>query len=182
MTIYSLDILLSQFWTSLLFHVILTVVSWPVYRFLRRQVRWFSIPISLRIFQFVVIHTVKGLSNGQWNRSRYFSGILSLSLVFFFCMIQQMLRIWSLVPLPFLNPACTSGSSQFMFYWNLALRILSIILLVCEWAHLCSNLNILCHCLSLDWNENWPFPVLWPSLNFLILLAYWLQHYHGIIF
>ena len=38
---------------------ILTVASWPAYRFLRRQVRWSGIPISRRIFQFVVIHTVK---------------------------------------------------------------------------------------------------------------------------
>ena len=30
---------------------VLTVASWPAYRFLRRQVRWFGIPISLRIFQ-----------------------------------------------------------------------------------------------------------------------------------
>ena len=29
---------------------ILTVASWPVYRCLRRQVRWSDIPISLRIF------------------------------------------------------------------------------------------------------------------------------------
>ena len=29
---------------------VLTVASWPAYRFLRRQVRWSSIPISLRIF------------------------------------------------------------------------------------------------------------------------------------
>ena len=27
-----------------------TVASWPAYRFLRRQVRWFDIPISLRMF------------------------------------------------------------------------------------------------------------------------------------
>ena len=39
---------------------ILTVASWPAYRFLRRQVRWSGIPISFRIFQFVVIHTVEG--------------------------------------------------------------------------------------------------------------------------
>ena len=37
---------------------VLTVASWPAYNFLRRQVRWSGIPISLRIFQFVVIHTV----------------------------------------------------------------------------------------------------------------------------
>ena len=30
-----------------------------------------------------------------------------------FSMIQQMLTIWSLVPQPFLNPDCTSGSSWF---------------------------------------------------------------------
>ena len=40
--------------------LILTVASWPTYRFLRRQVRWSGIPTSSRIFQFVVIHTVKG--------------------------------------------------------------------------------------------------------------------------
>jgi len=39
---------------------ILTVASWLPYRFLRRQIRWTGIPISFRIFQFVVIHTVKG--------------------------------------------------------------------------------------------------------------------------
>ena len=29
---------------------VLTVASWPAYRFLKRQVRWSSIPISFRIF------------------------------------------------------------------------------------------------------------------------------------
>ena len=32
-----------------------------------------------------------------------------------------------------------------------------------------------------DWNENWPFPVLWPLLSFPNLLAYWVQHVHSII-
>ena len=49
-----------------------------------------------------------------------------------FSMIQQMLAIWSLVPLPFLKPAWTSGSSWFMYCWSLAWRILSITLLACE--------------------------------------------------
>ena len=38
------------------------VASQLTYRFLRRQVRWSGIPNSLRIFQFVVIHIVKGFS------------------------------------------------------------------------------------------------------------------------
>ena len=33
-----------------------------------------------------------------------------------------------------------------------------------------------------DWNENWPFPVLWPLLSFPNLLTYWVQHFHSIIF
>ena len=33
-----------------------------------------------------------------------------------------------------------------------------------------------------DWNENWPFPVLWPLLSFPNLLAYWVQHSQSIIF
>ena len=33
-----------------------------------------------------------------------------------------------------------------------------------------------------DWNENWPFPILWPLLTFPNLLAYWVQHFHSIIF
>ena len=33
-----------------------------------------------------------------------------------------------------------------------------------------------------DWNENWPFRVLWPRLSFPNLLTYWVQHFHSIIF
>ena len=33
-----------------------------------------------------------------------------------------------------------------------------------------------------DWNENWPFPVLWPLLSFPTLLTYWVQHFQSIIF
>ena len=48
-----------------------------------------------------------------------------------FLMIQQMLAIWFLVPLPFLNPAWTSGRSWFTCCWSLAWRILNITLLAC---------------------------------------------------
>ena len=33
-----------------------------------------------------------------------------------------------------------------------------------------------------DWNENWPFPVLWSLMSFPDLLAYWVQHFHSSIF
>ena len=50
----------------------------------------------------------------------------------FFLYGPRNVAVWSLLPLPFLNPGCTSGSSQFMCYWSLAWRILSITLLACE--------------------------------------------------
>ena len=47
-----------------------------------------------------------------------------------------MLAIWSLVPLPFLNPACTSGSSWFTYCWSLAIFLsqwkISWIQLICK--------------------------------------------------
>ena len=43
--------------------LVLTIASWSAYRFLRRQVRCSGIPISWRIFQFVVIYTVKGFGD-----------------------------------------------------------------------------------------------------------------------
>ena len=95
---------------------VLTVASWPAYRFLRRQVKWPGIPISWRIFHFAVIHTIKGF--GTVNKAEVDVFWNSLT----FSMIQWMLAIWSLVPLPFQNPAWTSGSSWFTYCWNLAWR------------------------------------------------------------
>ena len=47
-------------------------------------------------------------------------------------MIQWMLAVLPLVPLPSLKPAWTSGSSWFTYCWRLACRILSNTLLACE--------------------------------------------------
>ena len=51
-----------------------------------------------------------------------------------FLMIQEVLGIWPLVPLPFLKPSWTSESSWFMYCLSLDWRILSMTLLVCEWS------------------------------------------------
>ena len=64
------------------------------------------------------------LLRGQWSRNEcYFWNSLAFSVT------QWMLAIWSPLPLPFLNPACTSESLWFTHCWNLAWRILSITLL-----------------------------------------------------
>ena len=63
-------------------HPVLTVASWPAYRFLRRQVRWSSIPISVRIFHSLLWSTQsKTLVN---EAESFFNS-------FAFSMIQRML-------------------------------------------------------------------------------------------
>ena len=89
------------------------------------QVIWYS-HLLKNFPQFVVIHRVKGFSIVNETEVDVF---LEFSC---FSMIQWMLAIWSLAPLPFLNPACTSGSFWFMYCWSLGWRILSITLLACE--------------------------------------------------
>ena len=131
------------------------------------QVVWYS--YLLKNFQFIVISAVKGFSIVR-NRC---SGIL------FFC-DQRMLAIWSVVPLHFLNPSFTSGSSSFTYCWSQGWTILRCYHV--KWVQLCGSLNIFGFALLRNWNENWPFPVLWPLLSFPNLLVYWMQHFHSIIF
>ena len=83
------------------------------------QVVWYS-HFFQNFPQFIVVHTVKGF--GVVNEAEV-DVFLELS---FFFMIQQMLAIWSLVSLPFLNPAWTSGISRFRYCWSLgAQRLMS---------------------------------------------------------
>ena len=96
-------------------------------RFLRRQIRWSGIPISLRIFPASCDPHSQRFSIVNEAEVDAF-----LEFPCFFYMTQGILAIWSLAPLPFLNPAFMSVSSQFMYCWSLAWRILSITLLACE--------------------------------------------------
>ena len=89
------------------------------------QVVWYS-HLFQNFPQFIVIHTVKGFS--IVNKAEIDVFWTSLT----FLMIQWMLAIWCLVPLPFLKSAWISGCSRFMYCWSLAWRILSITLLACE--------------------------------------------------
>ena len=76
------------------------------------QAIWYS-HLFQNFPQFIVIHTVKGF------------GIMFFWNSLAFSMIHGMLAIWPLVPLPFLKPDWTSGSSRFRYCWSLAWRILS---------------------------------------------------------
>ena len=149
MTVYSLVILLSQFWTSLLFHVqfcsSLTCIQVSQET---GKVVWYS-------HFFKNFHTVKGfgiVSEAEVDFFFFFWNSLAFS------MIPQILAIWSLVPLPFKNSACISRNSLFMYYWTiLACRIFEYYL---------TNMWNECNCTVVwtffgivflwDWNENWP--------------------------
>ena len=130
---------------------------------------WYS-HLLKNFSQFILIQTVKGFSVVSEAEAKFFFWN-SLA----FSMIQQILAIWSQVLLLTWNLACTSSSSWFMNSWNQAHYILSIILLPVAW-------TILGIALFWEWNENWPFPVLWPQLSFPNLLTYGVQHYNSIIF
>ena len=154
---------------------VLTVDSWPAYRFLSRQVRWYGIPISWRVFHSLLWSNNQRLWLSKQSRSRCFPGTLVFS------MIQWMLAIWC-------GSSAFSKSSSNI--WKLTVHIL---LKPCleNSEHYFASMWDECNCVIVwasfgiaflwDWNENWPFPVLWPLLSFPNLLAYWVQHFHSII-
>ena len=129
------------------------------------QVVWYS-HLLKNFPQFVVVHTVKGLTIVNETEVDFFGGN-SLA----FSMIQQMLAIWSLIPMPFLNPAWTFGNSHFTHCWSPTWRILSIILLACEMSAIMQKFEHFCHYLSLglewkltffqSWGHCWVFEIWW---------------------
>ena len=156
---------------------VLTDASWPAYRFLRRQARWSGIPICLRIFQLLVIHTVKGF--GVVNKAEI-GVFLERSCFWSNRCWQYDLCLWS------------SAFSKFSLnIWKFTVRILLKPDLE-NFEHYFTSVWDECNCAVVwtffgiaflwNWNENWPFPVLWPLLSFPNLLAYWVQHFHRVIF
>ena len=171
MAIYSVDVLLSILNELIVPCPVLTVAFWPAYRFLRRQVRWFGIPISFRIFQFLVIHTVKGF--GVVNKAEI---CLFLEVSCFYndpmdvgssAFSKSTLYIWKFLFHVLLKPSLKDFEHYLSSMWN---------------EHSCTIIwTFFGIAFIWGWNENWPFPVLWPLLSFPNLLAYWVQHSHGII-
>ena len=157
---------------------VLTVASWPAYRFSQEagKVVWYS--HHLKNFpEFVVIHTVKGFS--IVNKAEI---DVSLELS---CLFDGPSDVGNLI----------SGSSAFS-KTSLNIRKFMVHILLKpdlkNFEHYFTSVWDECNCVVVwaffgiaflwDWNENWPLPVLWPLLSFPNLLAYWVQHFHSIIF
>ena len=139
------------------------------------QVVWYS-HLFQNFPQFVVIHSQR-LQHSQWSRSRCFSGIL---LLFYdsvnvdnlisdsFAFSKSSLNIWKFLVHVLLMPILEDFEHYFASVWN-----------DCHCAVVWTILGI---AFLWDLNENWPFPVLWPLLNYPNLLVYCMQHFHSIIF
>ena len=140
------------------------------------QVIWYS-HLFKSFPQFVVIHTVKGY--GIVNKTEV-DVFLEL-----FCFFHDLEDVGNLI----------SGSSAFsktsLNIWKFTVHIPLKPGLV-NFEHYFASVWDECNCAVIwtffgiaflwDWNENWPFPVLWPLLSFPDSLAYWVQHFHSIIF
>ena len=140
---------------------ILTVASWPAYRFLRRQVRWSGIPIFLRVFHSLSWSTQR-LWRSQWNKYVFFWNSHA------FPIIQRMWPVWSLVPLTS-KPNLNIWRFSIQVLEKPSLRILSMSLPSWE---MNATVQWFEHSLVLLFlatgNGGWPFPDLWPLLVFQI--------------
>ena len=127
--------------------------------------------------QFVVIHIVK-----DFNIVNEAEVDVSLELSCFFydpvdvgnltsgssAFSKSSLNVWKFLVHILLKPSLENFEHYFASKWN-----------ECNCTVVWTFFSIALLC---NWNENWPFPVLWPLLSFPNLLAYWVQHLHSIIF
>ena len=139
------------------------------------KVVWFS-HLWKNIPQFVVIH---GVNSFSIVKKAKINVVLE-----FFCFFFVSANDDNLI----------SGSSTFSkskYIWKFSFHVLLKASLK-DFDHYLASIWKNCNCVNIwtffgiaflwDWSENWPFPVLWPLLSFLNVLAYWVQHFHSIIF
>ena len=140
------------------------------------QMIWYS-QLFQNFPQFIVIHTVKGF--GIVNKAEI---DVFLELSYFFddpedggnltsgssTFAKSSLNIWKFIVHILLKP----GLENFEYY-------LASVWEACNCVVVWAFFRI---AFLMDWNENWPFPVLCPLLSFPNLLTYWVQCFHSIIF
>ena len=152
---------------------VLTVASWAAYRFLRRQIRWSVFP-SLEVFTvYCDPHKDFGIVN-----IAEVDVFLELS-----CFSDDPADVGNLI---YGSSACSKTSLNI---WKIMVHILLKPGLE-NFEHYFASVWDDCNCVVVwiffsialfwHWNENWPFPGLWPLLSFPNLLTHWVQHFHSI--
>ena len=130
--------------------------------------------ISWRIFQFLVIY-INALASSIEQKfflmefSHFFYGPMDVGNLISgsFAFSKSSLNIWKFSVHVLLKPGLENFEHYITSMWD-----------ECN----CAVVWVFCGIAFLwDWNENL-LPVMWPLLSFLNLLAYWVQHFHSIIF
>ena len=157
---------------------ILIAASWPAYKVSQEagQVVWYS-HLFQNFPQFVVIHILKcfGIVNKAeidvflelscfFDDPVHISNLISGSSAF----SKTSLNIWKFMVHVLLKPSLENFEHYFASVWD-----------ECNCSVIWAFFGI---AFLWDWNENWHFPALWLLRNFPNLLAYFLQHFHSIIF
>ena len=140
------------------------------------QVVWYS-QFLQNFPQFIVIHTVKGF--GIVNKAQI-DVFLELC-----CFFDDSADVGNLIS------GSTAFSKTSLNIWKFMVHV-SLMPSLENFEHYFASVWDECNCEVVwaffgiaflwDWNENWPFPVLRPLLSFPNFLAYWVQHFHTIIF
>ena len=136
------------------------------------KVVWYS-HLFKNFPQFIVIHTVKGFKIVNETEVDI--------LLEFSCFFYDPTVVVNLISG---SPAfCKSSLNIWKFSVHVPLKPS-----LKNFEHYCASVWDECNCVAVwtffaiaflwSWNENWPFPVLWPLLSFPNLLAYWVQHFH----
>ena len=89
----------------------------------------------------------------------------------FLCFLHDPMNLIS-VPSDSSKLAGISGSSQFTYSWSLALTIEDNLASMWNESNCTTVWTFFGITLLWNWNENWPFPVLWSLLSFPNLLIY----------
>ena len=140
------------------------------------QVVWYS-HLFQNFPQFIVIHTVEGFGIVKKAEIDVF---LELS-----CFSDDPVDVGNLIS------GCSAFSKSSLNIWKFTVHVLLKSGLE-NFEHYLTSVWDECNCVVVwaffgtaflwDWNENWPFPVLWPLLSIPNFLADWVQNFHSIIF
>ena len=133
--------------------------------------------VFCRIFQFALIHTVKGFS--AVNKTEVY---IFMEYLYFHHDPTNVSNVIS---------SSSASSKSRLCICNFSVHVLLKSNLM-DFEHNLASMCNECNCMEVwtffgivllcDWNKHWTFSILWPLLSFPNFLVYWVWHFHSIIF